>query len=438
MVSISRRSFRLAPFRAVLVGGLIFISQAGGTEVDPALARLEAILVPARPMPVSQGDAEPEVSQGPRGISDTPDPDMRGAMPSMMRVKRGLRDWIETRLTEFPENGDERALANGLNEDLSRADLHCESPAHPSEDRCHPTKWDFDGTGFVSEIRIDRMAWGRVLVVRTGLGILCGSDESAYAYIRRDGRWERFWQTEEAIAPGKPYHPQHIDSVGVSEPDDSSGARLVLALGNETWCSSTFYNVYWRLWHAGGPAPRILVDDAHLAWLGRHELPITGIVTKDDALIEFTTVSLDVAVHHYETLRHYRVIGDAAERVDPVALGPRAFVEDWLGTDSRESTEWGAPNKAGALKAWHDRLTAPYLSGEYLGDSSHCVDRSDQWQVGVSLGKPDESRQDVYFRLRWRPPYHFEMIDIAEKPWAACTERDPAADDDRTLFAGWQ
>ena len=40
----------------------------------------------------------------------------------------------------------------------------------------------------------------------------------------------------------------------------------------------------------------------------------------------------------------------------------------------------------------------------------------------------------VYFLVRWRPPYHFTMMDISDKPWPRCTQEDREADEWRTLF----
>jgi hypothetical protein len=49
----------------------------------------------------------------------------------------------------------------------------------------------------------------------------------------------------------------------------------------------------------------------------------------------------------------------------------------------------------------------------------------------------DQSKgaRNIYFLVRWRPPYYFEMLDIRDKPWAECAESDERADEARTLFA---
>jgi hypothetical protein len=66
----------------------------------------------------------------------------------------------------------------------------------------------------------------------------------------------------------------------------------------------------------------------------------------------------------------------------------------------------------------------------------HCH-TPDLWQVAVtpSNAKKDfQPEPDVYFLIRWAPPYHFTMVDISNKGWPRCTQKDPEADAWRTLF----
>ena len=40
----------------------------------------------------------------------------------------------------------------------------------------------------------------------------------------------------------------------------------------------------------------------------------------------------------------------------------------------------------------------------------------------------------VYFLVRWRPPYRFTMVSVSDRPSPDCTEKDPEADEARSLF----
>jgi len=335
------------------------------------------------------------------------------------------------------KQGDVDAFTLRLNDELRKADLFCEGPSRESTDRCVDKKaWETNGIGFLAAIDIRREQFDRILVIRTSVGIRCAFDQSAYAYLWRKCAWQRFWQSEQEIAPGRPYTPQYIESVGISWPDKETDDRLVLTLGSERGCISNFHDVYFRLWRAN-PArqqPTLLLDRAEYVYLGRHDPPIVGSVGESDASIEFTTTSLDVGVHSYQTVRHYRIDGERVLRIDPIALSPSSFIEEWLKSDWAESAQWHASHPLASLEHWHRKFHAAF--GEYIGDTQHCHKNSDLRQVGIAFGDSDvEPPTNVYFLVRWRPPFHFEMVDVSLKPRADCNEPDQDAEDShRTLF----
>jgi hypothetical protein len=275
------------------------------------------------------------------------------------------------------------------------------------------------------------------LVLVTSVGILCGADESGYVYEWRDGSWQRLWQEERPIAEGKPYKPEYIDGVDISLPDQDNGPTNILSFGHESWCTSTFYDVYFSLWRvgaAGGPA-KLLLDKAEPAWLGWHEPPIEGSVGAGDALIEFTVPSIDLDIHSYEAVRHYRIDGDKVLRIDPIALDPAAFVEEWLKDDWAESARWSAIAARTPLQAWHAKFHGDTIAGEYLGKPQGCRSTPDLWQVGLRFYTPAKKPLGtLYFSVRWQPPYRFRMIDAAESPRADCDAPASRGDGLDTLF----
>ena len=398
---------------------LVAIAIAGATGVraaDPQLAEIRATLAPMR-----------------AGAAAETDKNMRGATPALMDVKHALRDWIEARLKEFPADGDDHVFAARLNQELRAADLFCAPvAAAPNADRCaarDPAALDM--TGFVEPVHLERRKG--VLFVVTRVGIYCGDDDSAYAYERRGDRWQRVWAYEQEIAPGVAYGPQRISGIRVSWPDQRSHARILLLLGESTWCSSNWQNVYYRLWQVHPGGAKLLVDGSHIAYFARHP-PIEGSVAANDAVIEFRVGSLDVDVHSYEVVRRYAIDHDSAKQVGPVALGPRGFVEEWL---RAPQTDIASPSAPADVQAWHERLQ-PALNklGSYTEDHSlHCRHDLDLWQVGIAFNEP---KQDAYFLVRWRPPYRFGLVAVSATPRADCNQPDAAADADRTLFQDWR
>lgn len=402
---------------------LLFLALAAAPSRadDARLAELHAQLAPMR---ATRGDSA-----------------MRGATPALMTVKHGLRDWIEAHLTMLAKDGDEQAFSVRLNDELGRADLSCKESTD-ARDRCAKGEWDWDGTGFLEPLHVERQEPGSLLLVRAGVGVLRGADESAYLYEWRDGNWRRLWQTEQAIEPGKPFAPQFITGVHTSWRGDKS--RLVISLGYAGGCTSSWTRVFYRLWRveAGETAATPLLDRTEVAWIGAHDPPIEGSVGTADALDEFTVGSLDSGVHSYEAIRHYAIDGNRVERIDPIALSPTAFTEEWLKYPWAESAAWTAPQRRDALRPWHARFHADYISGDYIDQPQRCRETPDLWQVGIDFRdvQADKSIGAAYFFIVWQPPYHFEMTDIAAKPRPGCDRPAPPNDVPGTLFPiqGWR
>ena len=68
--------------------------------------------------------------------------------------------------------------------------------------------------------------------------------------------------------------------------------------------------------------------------------PIQGSVALNDVLVEFTVGSIDGGVHSRQAIRHYSIDQDQVQRIDPLALNPRDFVDEWLTDDWRAAAFW--------------------------------------------------------------------------------------------------
>jgi hypothetical protein len=431
----------------------MWIACGSPVAADPILDRIHAQLLEVRaghPGPVSPAFRDDDA--------------YRGATPILMDVKHELRDWIEAKLRLFSRAGDPASLAKALNAQLDAADLTCASPKEPS--RCASDDAEFDATGYLAGVSIEMQQYSEtysqdaanhigsaqaVFVVKTGIGILCGTDESAYVYEWSDHHLQRILDDEQEIARGTPYTPQYIDAVHVTLPAQDTKTRNVLVLGHQGWCSSTWYDTYHRIWRTtpdGKPAT-LLLRNATPSWLDG-DPPIEGSIGSKEALVEFRVGSLDGGVHSYETIRHYALDGLQPKRIAPIALGPRAFTEEWLKADWKEASGWSDASGRASLLSWHKKLHADFLLGQFAADTTHCRAPTDLWQVGIDFAKDDSKINDkqryvgpVYFTVRWRPPYRFELVAVRTKPSASCRVVDEDADADRTLFpvqdwVGWK
>ena len=383
-----------------------------GLAADAALDALRSSLLGMRRKPPEYG--------GPRG-----------ATPQLTAAKHLLRDWAESRLHALPQSGDEGALQRKLNAELREAKLLC-SAGGQDQKPCP------DGTllGFLSELQFRRSA--SFLILQTSVGIECGADESAYLYSWSGEGWRRVWETEQNTYTKGAYKPQVIHSVLISRYNRANN-YIVLTLGSESWCQSNWHNVYYRAFRLGpdlqaGP----LVNGDEWAFFADYP-PIRGSVTQDDVLVEFRISSIDGGVHNRAAIRRYEFDADKPKRVDPLALSPRDFVEEWLNAEWITAALWSESANRRSMRDRHGKLHKDFISGMFIYPTMHCRSTPDLWQVGVNFSDPptpfDAEPKGTYFLVRWRPPYTFTMVQVSDHPSAACTEEDRKTDDEpHTLF----
>jgi hypothetical protein len=177
----------------------------------------------------------------------------RGATPELTIAKHQLRDWIEVQLGSLQDFTQERAFEDHINESLKAA-----GATEAGDDQ--------NLLGSLGEVRLNTESG--LLIVTTSVGILCSYDESAYAYERINDRWQRVWESEQNDYSPKKYTPQYIVAVHVWQAfrhGDADGPPFVMTLGNEGWCSSSWHQVYYRVWRADSLASKPLIDESEFS-----------------------------------------------------------------------------------------------------------------------------------------------------------------------------
>jgi hypothetical protein len=326
-----------------------------------------------------------------------------GATTELTTAKHQLRDWVESRLAGLGERVDTRAFAETLHTALDAAGLFCGDLV----DEC-----DLNFLGYVDDIRVSRAA--EFLVVVTAMGTSCGFDESAYVYAWEGQQWRRIWEHERNTYTQQDYLPQMIHDVQISAAD-SSGGRLLMALGSQTICGGAFKDLYARAWRLGKDYQAARVLD----WTGHANdayPPIRGRVLPDDVLIQFTAGGLQSGEVH-TAVRHFTIDQGTAKQVDPIAGLPRDFVVEWLSAPWEESR---ARSEPASLEALHAQLHRKDGVGDFPEPTVRCTAGADLWQVGTRLYEGPKR----YYRVRWRNPSSFTMVGISETPYPDCTVND--------------
>ncbi|MBN9659332.1 MAG: hypothetical protein J0H49_14195 [Acidobacteria bacterium] len=356
---------------------------------------------------------------------------IKGTVPAtaMAKAKHQLRDWVESRFAQVEDESGITALEPKLNQELQSVGAAGEDP-------------QVSQFGMLGNIRL-RLEDG-LLTLTTSVGILCQNDDSAYVYRKKDGRWQRIWESEQQDYSVGGYKPQVLFKVNLWKPftqGRNDGRLYIMTLGNHWGCTSAWHPVYYRVWRVGPTGSKLLIDGDQYAWMRTGTYAIGSIGQrrglKDspvDVLIEIAIRSVDIGVHNREAVLHYLIEGDKVRRVAPVALSPRDFMDEWLTHDWQESAAWSTSE---ALHSWHRKLHADSVGGTFQDNTKRCQTPG-LWQVTFAPRDEHKKYEDwkpLYFLVEWRPPFHFSMKEISDKPWPRCNQDDPEADEWRTLFS---
>ena len=137
-----------------------------------------------------------------------------GSGRELMVAQHQLRDWIEAQLDSLQDFGGEKAFADRINRALKTVSIA------KTDDEQNPL-------GSLNEVRLKGESG--MLIVTTGIGIICQSDDSAYGYKRVNGRWQRVCESEQSNDSPEKYAPQHIVEVTSGRPS-KTGIRKALRL----------------------------------------------------------------------------------------------------------------------------------------------------------------------------------------------------------------
>ncbi|KML62770.1 hypothetical protein VL15_01200 [Burkholderia cepacia] len=268
------------------------------------------------------------------------------------------------------------------------------------------------------DVDVERGGTSRpLLFVRAGFDIACGDDNLLTAYAWENGGWRRVlrWQADDYKDIGGAYGGGFWFSA-------LPGGQVAVVHGTP-WCSSR-----WSRFGAdvvapanGSAAQRTLFHTEHGYVLDDNALRFK--VRPDGFELRTTVGSLDSDVMTRPGIFRYRVDGDTVQRVQPVALNGRDFVDEWLKADDAPAREWSEPaDAAAALKArqaFNTESKAPDTGFAY-GPVRGCSDGKDRFQVELDLtGKSGETVARRYALIR-QERNGFTMLGLHNAAEPAC------------------
>jgi len=348
--------------------------------------------------------------------------------PEFLVARDGLRDWIESRLAQFPQGGDTAALGKALNAEITAMDLACVEAKAPGYDRC-TSPGEFDARGFLGAVEVERVR--DFLIVQAETGVPCGFDETAYVYEWVKTGWRRLLDTAQTSRDGV-YFAEQIQQILFSSIDGMPlDALLLVATGVGPSCAGQYRPAHYRVWSAKREVGADLVVDGREndAYVARREPAISARFEGADLLIEMDVRSMDASRRHRIAVRRFKFDRAEARLVAPFALSPRDFVEEWVRAPWGSVSAWTAPGAREALRAVHAGVNGALGGARFSGPTQRCEDERASMQLG--LGFADGER---FFRVKVEAGGAYVMQGAGFAPSPACTAADAGLDAVRSLF----
>jgi hypothetical protein len=270
------------------------------------------------------------------------------------------------------------------------------------------------------------------LFVVVGLDLPCGSTDAVYVYDYSQGKPQRILESL-----GTKDHDESIPDILISK-RDTSGNQSILTLRHAVQCGSSWNMLSYDLFLLSSTARSAVqkLGGEHGIWFGV-DRPYQIRLEPDDLLMELWDRSVDNAIHSRAHVLHFKATSSKAERVDPVALQPHDFVDEWLTRPWAEMESRSAASGNAELKKWHQFLSGDFVSGDFLF-VQQCREETDEWQIAVGMrwinGKELPEDLNVYFLVRQFGSYEFKMLDVSFERQEGCPGEAQPSSERQTLF----
>lgn len=337
-----------------------------------------------------------------------------------------IRDWVASLLPKSRAALDAEFLflSSRVNADLQRAGLFAS---------------DTSGDHFKFEPgTVTRMEFSRPpedsdkLTVTVGVDVPCGNDDAVYIYDYSQGEPRRILESH-----GTRDHDESMSDVRFSK-RDAIGSQLILTLRYGVQCGSSWNMLSYDLFRLSATASAAvpILNAEQRIWFGANS-PYQLRLEPEELLMEVRDSSIDGGIHNRAHVLHFKAPGLTIERVDPVALQPQDFVDEWLTRPWSEMESRSADTRRDKLKKWHEFLAGGFVAGEFQF-VQQCREQADQWQVGIDLrwikGKELPEDLSLYFLVQQSDQYRFKMAGISFDRQEGCPGDSQPNLESPTLF----
>jgi hypothetical protein len=261
-----------------------------------------------------------------------------------------------------------------------------------------------------------------LVFVRVGYGIPCGDDNLLVAYAWDGATWRRVlrWQSDD--------YAQISGAFGGTFQYRVLPAGQIAVAHSSSWC--------WSRWRSfgldvfapasdGQPQRKLLhLGHGFAADFDQDDEGLTLKTRPDGVELRTTIAPLDADLIERKVVYRYRVSGDTVERIQPIALNGRDFVDEWLTSNDAHARNWSDPNAADDLLKARQTLVAS-LKGENglllkYGPVRACGSGKDRYQVEIDLQAQKSKHADARYGLIHQESNGFTMLSLSDKADPTC------------------
>lgn len=306
---------------------------------------------------------------------------------SIAALHVSLRDWIEAAMPKSLAGLS--SLRPNLYTELERAGLLASS-----------SNGGASNPGFVERIEITQPPEDpNKLVVIVGVGVRCGSNDAVYIYDYSPANTGNPAARRVLEALSTRAHDEIAELVQFAPP-------LVLTLRKSVQCGGSLWSVLsYDLFRLADVPEHLLGGEQGMD--RADDDPYRLRLTRDDLLLEVIDRTIGDGIRTH--VLHFSPASPLWKRVDPVALQPQDFVDEWL---TRPWSEMAS--RSADLEPWHNRLAGEATDGT-LTLVQQCQEKPGDWQIGVKLAKVS-----AYFLVHQTAPSSFKMTGVSLQRQPGC------------------
>lgn len=393
------------------VSGIGKLSLWGALLAAPAFAWAASSCVDAEIAGHTAIEAQHRLQHAPKGKNEDVDETLS---PQQRTATRDFKD----------------ALVSAIDARLACSDAHAEAAtlqraleASLGVVKTRPAPDANAGIGQGLDVSVTRNADPKPLVfVRAGYAIPCGDDNLLVAYAWDGAAWRRVlrWQSDD--------YAQISGAFGDTfQYDVLPGGQIAVAHGGP-WCSSRWRNFGLDVFApANGAQPQrklFHLDHGYAADFDAADDGLTLKTRPDGVELRTTIAPLDADLMQRKVVYRYRVSGDTVERIQPIALNGRDFVDEWLTANDAHARNWSDPNAAdGLLKARHALVASvkdengPSLN---YGPVRACSSGKDRYQVEIDLQARKSNHSEARYGVIHQERNGFTMLSLSDKADPTC------------------